>query len=130
MCIDPYLDTGLHVMGNVVHAIHSTSNGDRPIVPEEYDKLLNKGCVMPPRELTNFELFIKSASRFFPEIVKAEHMGSMYTIRAVECNRDHDDARLTTLSKLDENFYKIFSGKVCTSVGVAKNLVSAMSKPE
>ena len=122
MCIDPYSDTGFHVMGNVVHAIHKTTYGKRPRVPEAYNCLINKGCVKPPKELTNFKLFVESAAQFLPGIIEAEHIGSMYTVRAVECNRDQYDARLSTLTKLDDNVYKIFSGKVCTSVNIASNL--------
>ena len=34
MCIDPYGQTGYHVMGNVVHAIHETSVGFSPNFPK------------------------------------------------------------------------------------------------
>ena len=127
MCIDPLSDTGFHVLGNVTHAIHKTTYGSRPLIPEAYNHLINKGCVKPPQELTNFKLFVESAAQFLPEIIDAEHIGSMYTIRAVECNRDHDDARLSTVNKLDDSVYKIFSGKVCTSVNIASNVTQLIS---
>ena len=119
MCIDPYGSTDLHVLGNVVHAVHKTSYGDNPIIPKEYTKLLNSGCVTPPDNLTNINLFIQSAVKYFPRMAEAEYIGSMYTIRAVESNRDHDDARLSSLHMLDEKFIKIFSGKICTSIDMA-----------
>ena len=45
MCIDPLGDSGLHVMGNVVHAIHSTNVGKFPEYDSKFDELLNKGIV-------------------------------------------------------------------------------------
>ena len=40
MCIDPYGSTGYHVMGNVVHAIHSTNTGKLPEIPLPFKKLM------------------------------------------------------------------------------------------
>lgn len=130
MCIDPYSDSDFHVMGNVVHAIHETSYGQTPIIPDKYEKLLNKGCIRPPKGCTNFDLFIESASNFFPEIYKAKHIGSMYTIRAVEPKRDHDDARLSSIQKLESNFINVFSGKVCTSDEISKEVSRMISGME
>jgi hypothetical protein len=127
MCVDPYADSDFHVMGNVVHAIHETSFGQTPLVPSGYEKLLNKGCISPPKEFTNFDLFVESATAFFPEINNAKHIGSMYTIRTVESNRDHDDARLSNIKKLESNFLKVFSGKVCTSHEISNNVTQIIS---
>ena len=52
MCIDPLGDTGLHVMGNVVHAIHSTNIGKFPEYDSKFDDLLNSGIVENP-SITN-----------------------------------------------------------------------------
>ena len=41
MCIDPLSDTGYHVMGNVVHAIHNNI-GYSPEIPKEFENQLNK----------------------------------------------------------------------------------------
>ena len=121
MCIDPFSSTNYHVLGNVVHAIHKTSYGAKPEIPFEYKKVLNKGCIKPSAKLTKFKNFINAAAQFFPEIKKAKHIGSMYTIRAVEANRDHDDARVSSVYKKGK-YYHIFSGKVCTSINIAKQI--------
>src|SRR3990167_7530101 len=47
-CIDPYSDTGYHVMGNVVHAIHATNTGLHPEIPEKFLPLINRGVVKNP----------------------------------------------------------------------------------
>jgi hypothetical protein len=82
MCIDPLGDTGYFVMGNVVHAIHDQKIGKKINVPVEFIEQLNNGIVSNPK-VTNIDKFIQSASLFFPEIDKAVHVGSMFTIRTV-----------------------------------------------
>ncbi len=45
MCIDPCAETGCHVMGNVVHAIHASNTGHHPVIPDQFKSLLNSGAV-------------------------------------------------------------------------------------
>ena len=122
MCIDPLGDTGLHVMGNVVHAIHNTNTGKFPKYDEKFDELLNKGIVKNP-SITNIDKFIDSAKKFFVDIDKAEHIGSMYTIRTVLPNRDKDDARPTLVEKTDDKTFTIFSGKIGTCINAAEEIL-------
>jgi len=123
MCIDPLGDTGLHVMGNVVHAIHSTNVGKFPVVYDsKFDDLLNKGIVKNP-SITNIDKFIQSAKEFFVDVEKAEHIGSMYTFRTVLPNRDKDDARPTLVEKTDDKTFSIFSGKIGTCVTAAEEIL-------
>ena len=44
MCIDPYGDTGYHVMGNVIHAIHETKY-DFYYSGNKYKSVINKGIL-------------------------------------------------------------------------------------
>ena len=122
MCIDPLGDTGLHVMGNVVHAIHSTNVGKFPEYDSKFDGLLNKGIVKNP-SITNIDKFIDSAKKFFIDIDKSEHIGSMYTIRTVLPNKDKDDARPTLVEKPDDKTFTIFSGKIGTCVSAAEEIL-------
>ncbi len=118
MCIDPLGDTGLHIMGNVVHAIHSTNVGKFPEYDSKFDKLLNKGIVKNP-SITNIDKFIESAKKFFVDIDKVKHIGSMFTFRTVLPNRDRDDARPTLVENPTDNIFNIFSGKIGTCVNAA-----------
>lgn len=120
MCIDPYSDTDYHIMGNVVHAIHQTNVGKYPIVSDELKSVINKGLVKNPK-VTNIDKFIESASEFF-DMSDVEHIGSMFTIRTVLANRDHDDARPSIVKKHSQNLYSIFSGKISTSVDTSREL--------
>lgn len=128
MCIDPLGDSGYHVMGNVVHAIHHTNTGKFPFLPEKYVGLLNKGVVHNP-SITNYNKFIKSASHFFKDIVKAKHIGSMFTFRTVLPKRDHDDARPTIVSKVDDKNIVVFSGKIPTCVEASERVLNLIIKP-
>jgi len=122
MCIDPLGDSGLHVMGNVVHAIHNTNVGKFPKYDSKFDKLLNKGIIKNP-SITNIDKFIESAKVFFKDIEKSEHIGSMYTFRTVLPNKDKDDARPTLVEKTDDKIFTIFSGKIGTCVSAANELL-------
>src|SRR3989338_2959865 len=59
MCIDPYGNSGLFLLGNVVHAIHQTNVGKYPLVDEKLKPFLNCGVVKNP-PVTNFYRFIES----------------------------------------------------------------------
>lgn len=122
-CIDPYADTELHVMGNVVHAIHATNVGYFPEIPEEFKPLLNKGIINNPT-VTNIDKFLESASYFMPELKKAEHIGSMYTVRTVLPNVDHTDERPTVVSRVNNKIINVFSGKIGNCVEAANDVLS------
>ena len=126
MCIDPLGDTGYHVMGNVVHAIHSSNIGFKPEIPEGFEELLNNGIISNP-PITNIDLFLESAKTFFPDIDKSEYVGSMFTFRAVKPNREHDDARPTLVNLIGPKLATIFSGKTCTSI-IAANKVADLAQ--
>jgi hypothetical protein len=122
-CIDPLSDTGLHVMGNVVHAIHATNNGHYPDVPEEYKPYLNKGIIKNPK-ISNIDKFIKAATYFMPEVKDAEHIGSMYTVRTVLPRVDHTDERPTLVYPVTERLLNVFSGKIGNSVDAALTVLA------
>ena len=125
MCIDPLGSSDMHVMGNVVHAIHHTNVGYKPVVPDGYENLLNKGIIKNP-PITNIDKFIESAMQFFPDIDQAQHIGSMYTIRTVLPNREKDDARPTLVEWTGDNRLMVFSGKICTCVSAAKTVLKCI----
>lgn len=122
MCIDPYAHTELHVMGNVVHAIHATNIGKFPIVPEVLRPLLNCGVVENP-SITNFKKFVESGSQFIPLLKDAEHIGSMYTVRTVLPHKDATDTRPTLVEAVDNRITSVFSGKLSNCVEAAEQVV-------
>lgn len=126
MCLDPLGNSDYHVMGNVVHAIHTTNIGTSPVFDSNYKKLLNKGIIKNPYK-THFPKFLSSAAKFFKGINKAQHIGSMFTVRAVLPSREHDDARPTLVQKINNREFALFSGKIGTCVDAAKKLEKLFS---
>ncbi|MEK7117606.1 MAG: FAD-dependent oxidoreductase [Patescibacteria group bacterium] len=126
-CIDPYSDTGFHVMGNVVHAIHATNVGHFPHIPEEFRPLMNRGIVKNP-QITNVAKLLESAAYFMPEIRKAEHVGSMYTIRTVLPDVDHTDERPTLVTRVNDKIINVFSGKIGNCVEAAEEVLNLVKE--
>ena len=127
MCLDPYKN-GYHVLGHVVHAIHSTNVGDYPMVLNKHIVgYLNNGVIHNPK-ITKIHKFIEAGMEFFEDFDKLEHIGSMFTVRTVLAYRDHDDARPTLVIKRNDKVYTIFSGKVGTCVQAAEELVEELRK--
>ena len=123
MCIDPYGDTGYHVMGNVNHAIHYSNTSEFPKEQLQMKKIINNGIIKNPK-FTNIEKFKETAKLFFKNINSIEHIGSMFTFRTVLPNREHDDARPTIYEFENDNLITIFSGKIVTCVDTAKNIIN------
>lgn len=125
MCIDPFERSGLHVMGNVVHAIHHSNIGKLPVIPEKYQSLINNGIVRSEDliGITKFSDFKKTYEQFFDFADEIEHVGSMFTVRSVLPNREHDDARPTAVRWIDAQTLLVFSGKVVTCVRAADRIV-------
>ena len=124
MCFDPFGNTGFHVMGHVVHAIHDTNIGlePSPSINKDFRKLLNRGIVKNP-PFSNYPLFISSAAKFFVGIDKAEHIGSMFTYRTVLPYVEDTDERPTIVQKIDERIITLFSGKIPTCVDAANQVL-------
>ena len=125
MCIDPYGDTDYHVMGNVVHAIHERSISNFPNIPSKYEKMLNSGVVKDCKEVTKIEEFMKTFDFFFGN-AKWKHIGSMFTIRTVLPNREHDDARPTFYER-NNGVIDVLSGKIGTCVDLAQKIVDDLN---
>ena len=52
----------------------------------------------------------------------------MFGVRVVLPNRHHDDARPTTIRKINDNLYTIFSGKIGTCVSIAEEFVNVLKR--
>ena len=127
MCIDPLGDTGLHLLCNVVHEIHQTNIGKYPHMNNRFIDLIDKGIVKNPSQ-TNFSKFIESTVDFIPEIKKAEHIGSMFTYRAVPPKVEETDARPTIVKEINNKIVILFSGKITTCVESARNVEKIFNK--
>lgn len=127
MCVDPLGQTGMFLLGNVVHAIHQTNIGRHPEFDPIYKKLLNKGIIKNP-PVTRFKKFIESGSEFIPSLAEAEHVGSMFTFRTVFPNLEKTDARPTVVTKIDDKTLTIFSGKIGNCVEAANEATAIIEQ--
>lgn len=122
MCIDPYDETEFHLMGNVVEAIYASNTGKFPEISPKIKPFLNNGIIKNPK-VTRFDAFISSAKEFFVGVEKAEHIGSMFTVRTVFPYREHDDARPTVVIRISDKLITVFSGKIPTCVAAANEVI-------
>ena len=112
----------------MVHAIHETNIGETPVVSKDLKKYLNKGVISNPK-ITKIDKFIEIGKKYFgEEFEKSGHIGSMYTIRTVLKDREHDDARPTLVSYEGDNIYSLFSGKIDTCVDAANQLTELIKR--
>ncbi|MEK9175206.1 MAG: hypothetical protein AAB795_01285, partial [Patescibacteria group bacterium] len=121
-CLDRFGNTGLYVMGNVIHSVHHQSVGKYPEIPEYLKLLLNRGIVKNP-PVTHIDQFLAMASRFVPELAKAEYMGSMFTIRTTLPHQERTDRRPTVVTKINDRVITIFSGKLSHCVEAADTVL-------
>ena len=116
--LDPFGSTELHLMGHVEHAIHHSASGLEPDVPEHLEGYLNNGIIVNPRH-THFSAFIEAGEKFIPRLAAADHVGSMFAVRAVLPGYEASDERPTLVERLDDQVVRIFSGKLGTCVEAA-----------
>lgn len=124
-CIDPFgFDGNYHVLGHVKEAIHDQQVGKFYNIPEQYSKVINNGLIKNfPYSAKN--KMIEASSKFFnfkEKPMTSVDLGSMFAVRTVLPNRDHDDARPSYIVKHSPKLYSIFSGKIGTSVSIANQL--------
>ena len=71
------------------------------------------------RRAKRFEAYKKKWYPYAPEIRQCKHLHSLYVVRTVLPKKEKTDTRPTFIKNRAPGFWKIFSGKVTTSVPVA-----------
>lgn len=129
--VDPYMETGFHLFGHVQHAIWASNVGKLPDIPTNLAMHINAGVKhhIPP-EQSRFELMRNAAAEFMPAMKQAEHIGSMFTVRAVLPDVEDTDERPTLVTKHDEQVMSVFGGKLPTTVEAAKQVVGLIGQAE
>jgi len=123
MSIDPVGEKDIFIIGDVVNTVHERYIGKLPKFDPKFLPLLDKGIIKNPA-ITNKELFLKSASNFFPDVSKAKYVGSSFTIKTVLPNVDSSDERPTIIEKVNDKIITVFSGKIPTCVDTANQIKS------
>ena len=127
MGIDPVGSTGMFIIGDVVNTVHQRNIGKKPEIDPKFLPFLNKGIISTP-SISNYELFIESASKFMPEIKKAKYVGSSFCLKATLPNVDKTDERPTLINQLDEKTINVFSGKISTCIETSKQIQNIVEK--
>jgi glycine/D-amino acid oxidase-like deaminating enzyme len=123
--LDPFGNTGLHVLGHVKHSIHTRNVGLEPLIPDDMQGDIDAGVVYEP-EMSKADLMIDAAADFIPAVAEAEYIGSMFTVRAVLPLREKTDERPTLVTELDGQVIRVFSGKIGTAVDAAKQVLELL----
>jgi glycine/D-amino acid oxidase-like deaminating enzyme len=123
--VDPFGNSGLHVLGHVKHAIHHTNVGIYPEVPDDLRRYIDRGVVRDP-DGSAFSDIIYDGSRFIPMLAQAEYVGSMFTVRVVLADQGETDARPTMVEEIDDQVIRVFSGKVPTCVEAADKVLALL----
>ena len=126
MCLDPEVGTRAFLLGNVVHAIHASTVGFYPLIPQQISRYVNQGPIARPKH-SRFKKFLAAGAEFFTGFERAEHLGSLFTVRAVLPNMEETDDRPSLVRQLDERTSILFGGKIVTCVTAAAELASAVS---
>jgi len=126
MCIDPFAKPNFSLLGNVVHAIHSSNTGVQAIIPNEYEKYLQNIEYSESIKIdkkSNFDKFIETGKVYIPDMEKIEYIGSKMVVRAVLPNVEKTDERPTIVTMKD-NIIDVFSGKIDTCISAARSVIS------
>lgn len=73
----------------------------------------------PARRAKRFVAYKKKWRSYAPEIDQCEHLYSLYVVRTVLPKKEKTDTRPTLIKQRAPGFWKLFSGKVTTSVPAA-----------
>jgi len=131
--VDPYGRSSLHLFGHAKYALHEEFIGIEPNIPAWLKGMIDVGCVGHDdpglREYSKFGKMIDDAKRYLPFLDHAEHVGSMFTVRAVLPHEDETDKRPTLVRRHgNHRIYSIFSGKISTCVKAADQVLSRFEK--
>jgi hypothetical protein len=127
MCVDPFGSSGLFVLGHVTEAIHSHNIGFDPHIPSHLARLINRGPQKPP-PFSRGPRFISEFHKYFIGS-KILHEASLFTLRAVPPNRDHDDFRPSEIKFYNNGRSRVFAGKVVSCVHIANHFLGHLNNP-
>ena len=119
--LDPYLNTGKHLLSDVRFSKLEISSGYYPKFTNYRKKFLNNGIIKNIKH-SNFKNFINNSSNYLPFLKKAKYKGSYFVTRAIELNKENTDERLNSINFFGKKIITIFSGKWNTSIGLANYL--------
>lgn len=119
MSTDHWGDSPLFAMGDYHNMVHHSNVGYEPEIPDEYERLVNKGLVKSST-VTNVSEFQSYGQQFIPGVAESRYVGSMFTIRSKLPDVEDTDARPSLVHRQDD-LITIFGGKLATSIQTARD---------
>jgi dTDP-glucose 4,6-dehydratase len=113
--------TGLHVLYDVIHSVHTQTVGYDNLDSRSYACQFDGPLVSHP-VYTKFDPILSSAQRFVAPLENVNHVGSLIAERIVLPHADETDARPTEIWWVAPRVIAVLSGKVCVAIDAARTI--------
>jgi len=125
MSVAPY-GTGLHLLYDVIHSVHTRTVSHASPDLRGYAYQLGGPLVSPPA-YTRFASILSSAQRFVTPLVDVRHVGSLFAERIVLPGVGETDARPTEVRWVAPCVISVLSGKVSVAIDAARTVAEAIA---
>ncbi len=126
MCIDPFGEQGMSLLGHVTHGMHGATHGFAPLIPAPLAGDVEQG-VVPDPAVTDIAEFLRTGASFFHGFERVRHAGSIFSVRAIFPALQATDGRPSSVRQLDEKVYAVLGGKIPSAIGAARDLMRLIS---
>ena len=121
MCIDPYKNFNLSVLGHVSNSVHKTLINNEPNFGKKFSELINN-YHNDRKSFSKFQYIKNDFKKYFNGMDDLEFKSSFYVVRCTKRNKEKTDERLSECI-LTDNIISIFSGKWVSSFSTSKKLL-------
>jgi D-amino-acid oxidase len=121
-CVDPYLDTGFHLLSDNKNSKIEIIENIFPTFKNKKSRFLKKGIIKNVK-YSRFRKFINHSSAYLPFLKEAKYIGSFFVTRCIQINTEQKDHRNSVVEFYDKKkIITILSGKWNTAVFWANNI--------
>jgi hypothetical protein len=115
-CVDPYLDTGLHLLSDNKNSKIEIIENKFPFFKNKKSRFLNKGIIKNIK-YSRFHKFINHSSAYLPFLKEAKYIGSFFVTRCIQIKMERRDHRNSVIELFDnKKIITILAGKWNTAV--------------
>ncbi len=121
MCIDPYKNLNLSILGHVRHSVHKTIINNNANFGKKFSQLINN-YYNERKSYSKFQFIKDDFNKYFNGMENLEFKSSFYVVRCTKKNKEKTDERLSECT-LKDNIISIFSGKWVSSFSISKKIL-------
>ena len=125
LCIDPYINTNLHLLSHVKFSKIIVQN--KKIYNFDKKKFLLKKEVIKNIKISQFSKIVKSGQKYLPFLSQAKYIKSFYLIRTLNINSMVDDDRTNQVKRINKKIFTILSGKWNTAVSLSNEILRKLT---